>query len=278
MVSKLQKPVLQHFVPKVYLRYFESPSAKGNVWVLHVDSDHSHRPYLKGVKAVCSRQDCYTIKETEKSRFGITHHDAYIIEKEAFPYESGELRKLWTQLMVGKPPLPGERFSIAQLLLDLKRRTDRFQRRYTDPQLIRYVSRGVLNKFLRREAIVLDYTLPDGRRWGDVVADVIVQAETEFLNPDYPRGAYLSGFIPSNQDERLDRKLIKMIGWSNFFVIKAGKRKFITSDNPGFTMLQDGALDDINFKEWHSYFHVLSPDSLLVVSPFPLREMPFLGC
>lgn len=276
MVSKAQAPALQHYVPKIYLQYFRPAEESGKVWILHPNSHWSYRPYLKGLKAVCSSPDYYTIHKPEDYRFiedKIT--DPYVIEREGFAYESQQIEGIWTQLIEGAAPFPGERLVMARLFLSLKRRTPRFKEKFTDPELVQGVGRNLLDRFVKSQEKRLDVTALDGSTWADVVRDVATQMEKEFSKPEFPRNAYLSGFL-SGRNDRLDNRLLRMLTWSNFFIAKAEGRKFITSDNPGFTMLQTGEMTDIDFTRWQAYYHVLTPDYLLVISPFPLRKIPFI--
>lgn len=276
MVSKAQVPALQHYVPKSYLRHFCPEEEQEKVWILHAHSRRSHRPYLKGLKAVCSIPNYYTIHNPEAYRFGtdvIT--DPFVIERNAFAYESQQIGRTWTQLIEGAAPLPGERLVMARLFLSLKRRTPCFQRKFTNPELVQGQGRKVLDRFIKSQENRLDVTALDGSTWGDIVRDVAIQAEKEFSNPEFPRNAYLSGFLNSYTDRQEDR-ILRMLSWSNFFIARAEGRKFITSDNPGFTMLQSEKMVDIDFTRWQAYYHILTPDYLIIISPFPLRKIPFI--
>ena len=258
----------QHYVPRVYLKQFESGRKK--LYTLH-NSPHKHSPHVKEfTRAQISYiPDFYTINnERTLRRLGLSDRD--VIEKDFNTRVENRFEKIIAGLLSPLQMLSLEAAEEVLLtLLSLKQRNPVFRRAFQSPQTILqafdrrleevFEHRATFEEILKREGRMnFDEFVEFGRRHFQQIAH----------DPNTPQDIHTEGMVKLYQNEETAVKEVanSLLGCEWFIFETTPQRPFITSDNPGFCLDNNEQVHNLNFANSSGFFFPLTPRHVLIIT------------
>ena len=258
----------QHYVPKVYLKQFES--GRKMLYTLP-NSAHKHSPRVKEVSRsqIGYSPDFYTINNAHSLwRLGLTDKDA--IEKDFNARVENRFEKLITKLLSPLQILSLEDAEeVLLMLLSLKQRNPVFRQAFQNPQTI-------LNAFNRRFDEVLEYrsTFEEIlKREGRMNFDEFIDYGRNYIhqyahNSNTPQDIHTEGIVKLHQQgESVAKEVASALMGCEWFIFETTSRcPFITSDNPGFCIDNNEQVHNLNFADTAGFIFPLTPKHILLIT------------
>ena len=261
-------PMNQHYVPKVYLKHFET-----NRRMLYALSNSAHKrsPHVREfTKTQLSYlPDFYTINNTQILwRLGLTDKDA--IEKDYNVRVENRLEKLITQLVSPQRKLPWEvAEEVIRMLLSLKQRNPVFRQAFQNPQLILDAFNHRFNQVFQHQAIFEEIL----KREGHMNFNEFVEFGWDKIykiahDPNTPQDMHTEGIVNLHQNEETAAKEVAtmLLGCEWFIFETTSQHPFITSDNPGFCLDVNEHVHNLNFATGAGFFFPLTPKYMLLIT------------
>jgi len=228
----------QHFVPEVYLRRF-TRNASGFFFKA------SHKPNFlqiesRPVSRVCFYDDYYNLKAPEILRDRTVLEDLNFIERNAFDYESN-LNETLNCFVTCGDSIPHQKVrELIEVILKLKQRNpfnrESFRKEHSDTESTKVI--------LDREGEKLkDFLLQNTKHPEETIKTIIENSKDKILaNDKFHEEAHKRILIDTylGDNEAMDNavKVILALGVTVLRPINTSTY-FITSDNPGFSLLGD---------------------------------------
>ena len=258
----------QHYVPKVYLKQFES--GRKMLYTLH-NTAHKNSPHVKEVHRtqIGYHPDFYTINNPHSLlRLGLTDKDA--IENRFNKRVEDRFEKLITRLLSPLQMLSLEAAEeVLLILLSLKQRNPVFRRAFQNPQAILeafdrrfnevFEHRSTFEEILKREGRMnFDEFIKCGRNHIQQVAH----------DPNTPQDIHTEGIVELHQNGDTAAKEIAsaLLGCEWFIFETTPQCPFITSDNPGFCIDNNEQVHNLNFADTAGFIFPLTPRHILLIT------------
>ena len=250
-----------HYVPQCYLRKF-LPTGKPQLYYLSTGKQNFPRRVLRAApKSVCFEKGLYQI-ETENVRKQTPDGDAFFIERRAFPYETKELIDLIATLEQGRSLIASVRAKrLVAILLDLKRRNIYFRNAFIDPHSIeefKHQYSRELTEWMERTG-----ETPEKQQFAKYQEE---RVHRELSDEAFKRDLYRSALI-KNIDRppgSVSQVLRQIEGYKLEISQTDSHYPLITSDNPGFCLMDDGSVYPVRFSlEMKVFCSPLTPTMML---------------
>lgn len=258
----------QHYIPKVYLKQFES--GRNKLYSLH-NKAHKSSPHIKEVTKgqLGYLPDFYTIKnEYILERLGLSDKD--FIEKDFNARVENRFEKILACLLSSSQKLSlQDAEEVLLMLLSMKQRNPVFRRVFENPQTIIkafnrrfeeiFEHRDMFEEILKQEGIM---SFEEFVKFGHNYAH-------QFANdPNTPQYLHTEGILNLHQNEETFTK--EIVSWllrCNWYIFEAtAQRPFITSDNPGFCFDNNETVHNLNFADFTEFCFPLTPKHLLIIT------------
>lgn len=258
----------QHYVPKVYLKQFESNRKK--LYSLH-NKAHKFSPYVKEVTKgqLGYLPDFYTIKnEKNLERLGLSDKDA--IEKVFNARVENRFEKILARLLSPLQTLSmQDAKEVLVMLLAMKQRNPMFRRVFESPQTLItafdrrfdevFEARATFEKILKREGVMsFEDFVEYGRNYVHKFAH----------DPNTPQDLHTERIVKLYQNEETIIKEIagSLLGCEWYIFETNHQRPFITSDNPGFCIDNNERVHNLKFSNFAEFVFPLTPKYLLLIT------------
>lgn len=226
-------PQKQHYVPEVYLKHF---TKKGIFFSAKPKSINYKFPLKKYPGQVCYLKDFYNL----------TNHEKQIdyIEKKAFNYESEKLNLLFSNFKNRTPILTPEHHSeIIDIYLSLKHRNPYFRRFLKEFNVESILNKQIEELKEKKNIIEKLSQKPFEQLMAEIKFSILSDTELPDWNHKNAIVQHSEGLnIPINEaKEKLLLFQLTILEPLN------AEDYFITSDNPGFSVLEDVKIYNTNF-------------------------------
>lgn len=258
----------QHYVPKVYLKQFES--TRKRLYTLS-NSAHKNSPHTKEVtrSQIGYLPDFYTINDPSAlTRLGLTDKDA--IEKDFNARVENQLEKLITKLL---SPLRiislKDAEEILMMFLSLKQRNPVFRKAFESPQFLAEEFHKRFNEVLEHKTTFEEILKNEGRMNFDEFAEFGRNyIDRVAHDPNTPQVMHAEGIIRHHQQEEEIIKEIanSLLGCDWIIFQSTNQYPFITSDNPGFCLGNNEQVHNLHFAESSGFFFPLTPRYTLMIA------------
>ena len=259
-------PRKHHFIPQCYLTPFTD--SKRKFW--KKDKEGS-KIYNVTPAQVCYEIDSNKIRTKNPILFDCNNDD-YFIEKEAFKDQENNYGKTVQQVIrYSSNPILIEKTKyilFLETLITIKRRNpvsrtaiiDAFAESVMDPNYVFH-----FKKFLAEETGVKN--LPD-----EVDDYIKSYLETEAKNPDRHYDMYLSAYTNRKEYTTITNLKNELYSLKQFILHAPIGSEFITSDNPGFTIVNNNAINLGGFGDNFSFCFPISPRTCLFVKSNKIEQ------
>ncbi|SEN04326.1 Protein of unknown function [Mucilaginibacter gossypiicola] len=249
----------QHFLPRCYLQGFTNENGKLQTLNLELFAKRGKKPYPReyAPSQICYEEDFYTVGDM--TGFNVSDNgDKYVVEKSFHRYEN-HYHKLIDQIKAGQALAIGDAGFLIQIIFDIKLRNKYFRDKYIEPNQSKVVNEAAdeLKKQLSEDEEY--FKKFHGASLKDML-DLNEKIRKMLINDkDFKQKAHLSTMMRKEDGYRIALETIMMKFIHCPWVILESPGNFITSDNPGSSMGEDG--------EIHNFF--LQKDFIFV---FPLTS------
>lgn len=235
----------QHYVPKVYLKEF-SKNKLGHFYAAGPKPDYLTTINPRHVEQVCYVDNFYTLKEKTKKLENI--EDADFLEKKAFDYEKRLLPRIISKLKHKNIYLNKSYYdSLIDIYLNLKQRNLFYRNGFKNSDHQSFIDKEIERmsplKSWIEEMSGIDYDSLMGK-----IKEQILQ------DKELPEELHKQSLIDTakGQNDAINRTK-EVIKRMNLFILEpvSALDYFITSDNPGFTLLGDKVFNT-NFSRFNS--------------------------
>lgn len=258
----------QHYVPRVYLKQFES--GRKMLYTLPKTA-HKHSPYVKEVSRsqIGYHPDFYTIQNANSLlRLGLTDKDA--IKKEFNAHVENRFEKLIARLLSPLQMLSLEAAEeVLLMLLSLKQRNPVFRQAFQNPQTILAAFERRFNEVFEHRSTFEEILKREGR----TNFDEFVQYGRNYIqqvayDPNTPQDIHTEGIVKLHQHEETAAKEVAsaLLGCEWFIFETIPQRPFITSDNPGFCIDNNEQVHNLNFGDTAGFIFPLTPRHILLIT------------
>lgn len=227
----------QHYVPKVYLKQF-SKNKSGHFYAAGPKSNNLRSINPRHVEQVCYLDNFYTLKnETSES---VNVKDRNFLEKNAFHYESRLLPRIINKLKHKNIYLnKSYHDSFIDIYLNIKQRNPCYRNSFNSDHLSESVTKQINILKLSKEWVE-EMSGENFEVFTQRIKQKIVQDKD--IKDELHKRILFDSF--SGNDETMN-KIKTVLGKMNLFVAEPLKDSefFLTSDNPGFTILGDRILN-----------------------------------
>lgn len=226
-------PTNHHFVPKVYLKEF----ANSQKQIFQRSKERNHIA-SKNISQICYKPNYFKLHQ-KGNLFLSKIKDQNHIEKNVFRKQENLYLKLLKKLTFSSLLLPNLSKSEVTLLLEtlitIKRRNPIYRK-----QVIQDFKEHVTSEQFRKDAEI-GFEISKKIDNIDPIAYFENYVREVTTNEDKHSDIYLQGFVDT--ENKTVSNVAKTLMNYKIFVYHAPEgSEFITSDNPGFTMLPDGTL------------------------------------
>ncbi len=253
------QPSKHHYVPVCYLKFFTDNET--HLWKRQKDrikASHKHP------SQVCWERDFYKINREDTLLInGI--RDRYVVEKEAFKKIENKYGDILTELIKYSqtPKLTDKQdyHIFLEFLVALKRRNP-FTKNFLSKSSADWIQKDFSKKGVR------DYLKMMSKYVGDEETDVDAYVDSyiseTMMDPQKTDDMYLSAFL--NKVDSVSISVVKdLYRYKQFFLFAPAGTEFITSDNPGFTVVGDTVMMFGGFGSPFHFYFPLAPNCCLLI-------------
>ncbi len=253
-----KQPINHHYVPICYLKSFSN--FQNQMWRRKKDKPKASPC---SPSQICYEIDLYKIQKNETLLLN-NIDDKYIVEKKSFEKQENRYRKILAEI-VKFSTLPRvinktDYHLFLEFLVTLKRRNP-----YLKNQLTISLPRKIEQEFKKTD--LRDFLKKMSKEVGDDV-DVDAYLENYSTNKVLDSGKlsdlYVSGFL-NIKDSILTKVTHDLYRLKQILLFAPINSQFITSDNPGFTIIGDEAIPFGGFGGLFQFFFPLSPTCCLYI-------------
>ena len=258
----------QHYVPRVYLKQFES--SRKRLYTLH-NKAHKNSPYVKEVNRsqIGYYPDFYTIYNARSlGRLGLTDKDA--IEKKYNARVENRFEKLVAKLLSPLQMLSLEAAEeVPMMLLSFKQRNPVFRQALKDPQTIMKAFDRRFDEVFEHQSTFEEILKREGR----MNFDEFVQYGRNYIqqvayDPNTPQDIHTEGIVKLHQrEDTAAQEIANALLECEWFIFETTpQRPFITSDNPGFCIDNNEQIHNLNFADAAGFIFPLTPRRILLIT------------
>lgn len=258
----------QHYIPKVYLKQFESGRKK--LYSLH-NKAHKSSPRVKEVNKsqLGYYSDFYTIKsENILNQLGLSDKD--VIENVYNPRVENRFEKLLAHLLS-----PSKKMSLQDakevllMLISIKQRNPMFRKVFENPQTITEAANRSFEEIFEHRATFEKILKREGRMSFEEFIEYGRERTYEYAyDPNTPQNIHTEGIINLYQNkETIVKKIASLLLSCEWYIFEATpQRLFITSDNPGFCIDNNERVHNLNFDDCTEFCFPLTPKHILIIA------------
>lgn len=256
----------QHYVPEVYLKEFSHK--QGMFYVFNKVDALKYPKYKiesKAYRSYCQEKDFYTIDTDSLNILGITENiDPYVVENKvnkSFEDDYGKYFKLITSEGF-LAPTKAEIF--IKMLVHFKLRNKSWRQSYNTERIISILQKEVDN--------LTERAINNELHFENISVDVKIQTIEKVFNQysetkDLDKQFQLLGLLKrSKYDTDLTIHFIDLLMKSKWtLMVSDGSSRFITTDNPGFSIDRMGKLHNTKFIEDAKFYFPISPYYCIII-------------
>jgi hypothetical protein len=250
------EPIDQHYIPKVYLKAFANAQK-----VLYQLKKNHHKVTQTTVSKICYSPHYFTIQREETKQMHQIK-DAYHIEKNAFKKQENRYEKLLKKFSV--PHLSNYLISRSEarefldILTTIKRRNPAV-RKILSANYLEYFNSDALRKDIA-PGLELDKEL-EGTDPEEYLQKFILELNND---PKRIHDLYLTSFL--GKERRVTEKVLDTLMQFKLYIHFAPiGSQFITSDNPGFTVVDDIVTNYGGLSQEFMFIFPLTPTCCLLI-------------
>lgn len=262
----MSTPKNHHFVPQVYLNNFSFDEI-GNLYALKIKSPfRSERVNSFNKSAICYEENMYKVK-TDKILKDVREDDPLYIEKNVFFYEKKFLKEITEKFENKKDINIIDSEKLIETLLSFKHRSKVNKEQLSNPELLKNLLEQQIEKQKQRYfSNKLEFGEEKLNQFFDLLEKRIKE---EMKNEDVVSDLFNQILLNSSEGKIENHNwIVKKMLKSKFLVYCTKKDKpFITSDNPGFMMHDNGKIENMLLTDAKAFAFPISPTRLFVISP-----------
>lgn len=258
----------QHYVPKVYLKQFESPRKK--LYSLH-NIAHKFSPHVKEVTKgqVGYIPDFYTIKnENTLTQLGLS--DKYIIEKDFNARIENRFEKILARLLSSSQKISLQDAEEALLiLLSIKQRNPIHRQVFENPVAILEAFNQKFKGVFEHQDLFEEILKREGQMNFEEFVEYGQNYAHQFAHdPDTPQYLHTQGILNLHQNEEtITKEIVSRLLGCNWYIFESSTQwPFVTSDNPGFCFDNNESVHNLNFANFAEFCFPLTPKHLLIIT------------
>jgi len=240
----------QHYVPKIYLKQFSCTpdnSILGIKFIKHTNKWSKIKSYK--IESICYQDDFYNLDELTASKEEVQND---FIERNAFWYERNFITTIIKKIN-NKNLEENDKYNLCRLFLSLKHRNPKFRKSISSSNLEGNLDLSILEvkkKYSGLDNEILNQIL-------DVIKkNILLDKDSDKKLHNY------SIYKTSTETNAIFTEVLKRVSQYSINVYEVpqkSQRKFITTDNPGYSIDNNGQIFNTKFKEDSCHFLPLSP-------------------
>ena len=247
----MTKPILQHFIPRVYLKQFQIDNAQNKSFVYCINTN-AQNPYFKGIRKV-GLNDRIFKKKKYYNDSRLTNE--YAIEEMFSTEIENNYDKVISGLALETNLSEETRFLILQWLIMSKMRSPILRENY----------KRIMTKIHEFD-----------NRYKKIILNKVQNDELQNHISRTSKEIHLNFFSDKDQAGKLIELYIETLNAKQWRILKSiPNHPFITNDNPGFSpnvnprFSKDTPFHSIMELNSHSFiFYIFSPDYCIQIFPF----------
>lgn len=258
----------QHYIPRVYLKQFESGRKK--LYSLH-NKAHKFSPYVKeqDKAQIGYLPDFYTIKSKNiLNRLELSDKD--IIEKVFNARVENRFEKILASLLSPSQTLSmQDAEEVLVMVLSMKERNPMFRRVFENPQTIIEAFNRRFEEVFEHRDIIERILKQEGRMSFDEFIKYGHNYAHQFAHDhNTPQDLHTEGIVKLYRNEKtIAKDIIRwLIGCEWYIFETTPQRPFITSDNPGFCIDNNERVHNLNFADYSGFYFPLTPKYFLLIT------------
>lgn len=252
------QPIKQHYVPICYLKSFSN--FQNQMWRRKKDKPNAR---TCSPSQICYEIDLYTIQKDETLLLN-NIKDRYIIEKQSFKKQENRYRKILTEVVkYSTSPFIIDKTNyhlFLEFIVTLKRRNP-FLKNHLASAFPKKIEQEFKKNNLR------DFLKRISKEVGDKVdLDAYLEdySTNKISEPEKLNDLYLSRFIDI-KDSILTTVTLDLYKHTQMLLFAPVGSQFITSDNPGFTIIGNDAIPFGGFGGLFQFYFPLTPTCCLLI-------------
>lgn len=251
-------PIKQHYVPICYLKSFSN--FQNQMWRRKKDKPNAS---ICSPSQICYEIDIYTIQKDETLLVN-NINDRYIIEKQSFKKQENKYREILAEIVeYSETPFVVDKTDyrlFLEFIVTLKRRSPFFKNHLASAfakKIEQEFKKNSLREFLKR----ISKEVGD-----DVDVDAYLEdySTNKITEPAKLSDIYLSGFI-NMKDSILTTVTNDLYKYKQILLFTPIGSQFITSDNPGFTIIENDVIPFGGFGGLFQFYFPLTPTCCLLI-------------
>lgn len=258
----MNKPKKHHFVPECYLKQFGNDSKLycSNLEVLKTYNKLNNPP--KDPSQICYEIDFYTINEPLE--YDLNNFDDLHVESNVLHSFESRYRKIISKLLDQNELSFEDSIFLSDFLIQFKQRNPYFLKNSEKnfKNTAEVAKANILNKL--KEDIRYNH-IPEARLFYEIEKKIYEMKSDKNII----RSVQLKGIIDKSNPKSVSiEKFRRVILDYQFILLDSSDSKFnfITSDNPGFAISNNGIIENTKFKDGFTYYLPLTSKCCLKFS------------
>lgn len=228
----------QHYVPRAYLKFF-TENSKGHFFRAGPKPEFLSNVKPKHISEVCYVSDFYKInKEETLKKYSI--EDKNFIEKKAFEYEKKAIRQVINKLKQ-RPAYINKSYheQLVDIILSIKHRNIFYRQNFTKLSIDNLLKNKIEQLKIYKDEIELKFGEPFSLFVDKIKSQISDDLE---LHEEFHKQGIIEAVNGTNEALNDAKKLLMGLSLSILEPVNTHDY-FITSDNPGFTLLGNKVLN-----------------------------------
>ena len=247
-------PKKHHYVPECYLKSFVD--YKNIFWYRNRNESKTK---LTMPSKVCYEEDAYKIR-TEETIINNQLKDFYDIERFAFRNHENNYQKLLNKIKKTQSSVVNfdviEYKLFLEILLTIKRRNPTSRNTLISQFSNSYSAEESAQEFY-------DYLLeiePEIIKKENLLEEIKSYLKNQSNNKKFLYDMYLSAYLNTKEYHVIENIIELFLNFNQFILISDSIKEFITSDNPGFTQIEDMLYSAGGFANNFEFYFPLTPN------------------